>query len=129
MYLRGSWPLTYRMENCFYHSVTKLNFVHGRRFLNNNNNEIFFFFWLEYLLRFVEIMCVRFKWEGKPNNLLKIYNWFLMNTHFFTGIFPVLSTCRQSLVWAFWRKFIVEPFSWVKLYANFMSSSDQCCKL
>lgn len=48
-------------------------------------------------------------------------------TYFFTGILPVLSTCRQSLVYAFWRNMIAGPLSWVKLYAIRISSSHQSC--
>lgn len=50
------------------------------------------------------------------------------STYFFTEIFPSLSTCIQSFVWAFCRKFVAEPLSWKRLYANFISSSVQCCK-
>ena len=49
------------------------------------------------------------------------------STYFFTEIFPALSNCMQSLVWAFCKKFVAEPFSWKRLYANFISSSVQCC--
>lgn len=49
------------------------------------------------------------------------------STYFFTEIFPALSTCIQSFVCAFCRKFVAEPLSWKRLYANFISSSVQCC--
>lgn len=62
----------------------------------------------------------------------KIYDddnigWYWYFTYFFTEIFPSLSTCMQSLVCAFCRKFVAEPLSRERLYASFISSSVQCC--
>lgn len=64
-------------------------------------------------------------WTGHPTcgELRIVLGLF---TYCFTGIFPVLSTCKHNFVCTFCRKCVVEPFNCAKLYANFISSSVQC---
>lgn len=66
-----------------------------------------------------------FRW--RPGKIYDDDNIGWCFTYFFTEIFPTLSTCMQSLVCAFCRKFVAEPLSSERLYANFISSSVQCC--
>lgn len=49
--------------------------------------------------------------------------------YFFVVILPALSICKHIRVWAFCRKLVVDPFSCTLLYASFISSSVQCCKI
>lgn len=74
------------------------------------------------------------EWFTTTHIFFPAVNWKIYNgddiwkhfTYFFTEILPALSTWIQSLVWAFCRKFVAEPLSWMRLYANLISSSVQC---